>query len=252
MIPGLQGRKVLFIGASTGIGAAAALGFGTNGARVAVHANASVDKGQAVVDSIKARGGEAWLVTGDVTKPDVVARIVDQAAAAMGGIDILINNAGALVKRQPLAEFGDEVYDQVLDLNIRSVLHATRCALPHLKKDNGVVINTTSIAARNGAGPGAGLYGSAKAFVSNITRTMAKEFAPFGIRANAVSPGTILTPFHERYSNAEMLEATRKNVPLGRLGTSEDCVGVYLFLGSNEMSGYITGQVIEINGGLLM
>lgn len=252
MIPGLAGRKVLFIGSSTGIGAVAAKALAANGAHVVVHANSSVAEGQGVVDAITAAGGSAWLVTGDVTKTANCRQIVEAAAKLMGGIDILVNNAGALLKRVPIGEFEDAVYDRILDLNIRSVLAATRYALPYLKQDQGVIINTSSVAARNGAGPGASMYGGSKAFVSNLTRSMAKEFAGFGIRANAVAPGTILTPFHDRYSTPEMLETTRKAVPMGRLGTSEECAGTYLYLASNVLSGYVTGQVIEVNGGLLM
>lgn len=252
MIPGLKGRRVLFVGSSTGIGAEAAKALAAHGARVVVHANASVAEGEKVVAAIKAAGGEAWLVTGDVTRTANCKTIVEQAAALMGGIDILINNAGALLKRVPIGDFEDEAYDRILDLNIRAVLATTRYALDYLKQDRGVIINTSSVAARNGAGPGASMYGGAKAFVSNLTRSMAKEFAPFGIRANAVAPGTILTPFHERYSTAEMLENTRKNVPMGRLGQADECNGAYLFLASNDLSGYVTGQVIEVNGGLLM
>jgi 3-oxoacyl-[acyl-carrier protein] reductase len=116
----------------------------------------------------------------------------------------------------------------------------------------GTIINTTSIAARTGGGNGAGLYGAAKAFVSTFTRVLAKELAPFGVRVNAVAPGVIETPFHARYSTAEQLEASRRSVPLGRLGVAEDCVGAYEFLASERMSGYITGQIIEVNGGQLM
>jgi 3-oxoacyl-[acyl-carrier protein] reductase len=124
---------------------------------------------------------------------------------------------------------------------------------PHLKSAaGGFIINTTSIAARNGAGGGAGLYGSSKAFVSNVTRGMAKELIPFGIRVNAVAPGVIDTPFHERYSSAAQMAAMLATVPQGRLGTPEDCVGAYLFLASATLSPYIIGQVIEVNGGQLM
>ena len=114
------------------------------------------------------------------------------------------------------------------------------------------MINLSSIAARNGGGPGSSLYASSKAFVLNLTRGMAKEFVPFGIRVNGVSPGVIMTPFHERYSTAEQIEAMRKTVPMERVGTPQDNVGVFLFLASPAMSGYITGQTIEVNGGQYM
>ena len=121
-----------------------------------------------------------------------------------------------------------------------------------IDKQGGFVINTTSIAARNGAGGGAGLYGSSKSFVSNVTRGMAKEWISYGIRVNAVSPGVITTPFHERYSTAQQLDAMLSTVPQGRLGIADDCVGAFLFLASDVMAGYVIGQTIEVNGGQLM
>jgi 3-oxoacyl-[acyl-carrier protein] reductase len=116
----------------------------------------------------------------------------------------------------------------------------------------GSIINTSSIAARNGGGVGASLYAAAKAFVSTLTRNWAKELGPKGVRVNAVSPGVIETPFHERFSTPEMLEGMRRTIPLERLGAPVDCTGTFLYLASGEMSGYITGQVIEVNGGQLM
>jgi 3-oxoacyl-[acyl-carrier protein] reductase len=136
---------------------------------------------------------------------------------------------------------------------VRSVVAAIQAAVPHLKAaGGGSVINTSSVAARNGGGPGSALYGGAKAFVSNMTRNLARELAPDGIRVNAVAPGVIMTPFHERFSTPELLEQLRKGIPMGKLGAPEDCVGAFLFLASPGMSGYITGQTIEVNGGQLM
>ena len=154
--------------------------------------------------------------------------------------------------RVPYAEMTDEQYDKVMDLNARSVITASRAALPWLKKQGGFIVNTSSVAARNGAGGGAGIYGSAKAFVSNVTRGMAKEWVGDNIRVNAVAPGYIDTPFHDRYSQPQHIAAMLSQIPMGRAATPEECVGAYLFLSSAAMSGYITGQVIEVNGGQLM
>lgn len=253
MFDDLKGKRVLITGSSTGIGAAAAIAFGELGARVAVHYNSSRDEAQAVVSAIAANGGEAILVGGDVSRSDEAARVVDEAARSLGGLDVLINNAGALVKRVPLGQIDDELYDRVLDVNVRSVVMASQAALPHLRAaGGGSIIHTTSVAARNGGGPGALLYASAKAFVSNAVRNMAKDLAGERIRVNGVAPGVIVTPFHERYSTPEMLETMRKTVPMGILGKPEDCVGAYLFLASDKLAGYVTGQVIEVNGGQLM
>ncbi len=178
--------------------------------------------------------------------------MVEAAAEKLGGLDGLINNAGGMLGRVPTAEMDDAHYARVMDLNARSVLAATKAAVPFLKRRQGFVINTTSIAARNGGGNGAILYAAAKGFVSTITRGHAKEFVGDGIRVNAVAPGIIATPFHDRYTSPEMLDAQRQSVPMARVGTPDECVGAYLFLASPLLSGYITGQIIEVNGGQLM
>lgn len=252
VIPDLSGKSVLITGASTGIGAALARAFAAQGASVGLHYNASVDSAKTLAAEIEGTGAKVMLVRGDASKSGEMARVVEEAAAAFGRLDGLINNAGGMVARVPYAEMTDEHYDAVMDLNARSVLAASTAAIPHLKRQGGFIINTTSIAARNGASNGAGIYGSSKAFVSNVTRGMAKELIPFGIRVNAVAPGTITTPFHERYSTPQHLQAALATIPQGRLGTAEDCVGAYLFLASEVLSGYMIGQVIEVNGGQLM
>lgn len=253
MLQDLKDKSVLIIGSSTGIGAALARGFAQQGSRVAVHGNSNRDAAEKVGADVRAAGAESVVLTGDVTRSGVVEQLVADTVSAFGGLDVLVNNAGGLVQRAGLLEFDDALYDQVLELNIRPVVNACRAAVPHLRqRGGGAIINTGSIAGRNGGGPGASLYASAKAFVENFTRNLAKEFAADGIRVNAVAPGVIMTPFHERFSTPEMLEAMRKTIPMGRLGESEECVGAYLFLASSAMSAYITGQVIEVNGGQLM
>lgn len=252
-IPDLAGKRVLITGSSTGIGAALAKAFGAQGARVAVHYNSSEAPAKAVAQAIADAGGSAVLVSGDVSDPDVTRRIVSEAADKLGGLDGLINNAGLMLGRLPLAEYTDEHYDAVLDLNARSVVVATQAAVPHLKQaGGGFVINTTSIAARNGGGGGAVLYGASKGFVSTITRGFAKELIGTGIRVNAVAPGVIATPFHERYTPDDVMKVQVAAIPMGRAGTPDECVGAYLFLASETLSGYIIGQIIEVNGGQLM
>ena len=253
MLADLKGRRALVTGSSTGMGAAIAKAYAQHGVRVAVHYNASRAEADAVVAAIRESGGEAEALKADLGKSAAAKDLVEKAADRLGGLDILVNNAGALIKRTPIAEVDDELYDRVLDTNVRSVVMTTRYALPHLKASGaGCVINMSSIAARNGGGPGAALYAGSKAFVLNVTRSMAKEFAPFGIRVNGVSPGVIVTPFHERFSTPEWLEVQRKTIPMERLGTPEDSVGIFLFLASPAMSGYVTGRTIELNGGQYM
>ncbi len=251
-IPDLAGKVFLVTGASTGIGAAVARGLGAQGARVAVHYNRSVAEAEDVAAAVNSLGGEAWTVGGDVVDPAAVKAIIAGTGERFGRIDGLINNAGALVKRMPIAEATDELYDQVLDLNVRSVVVACRAAIPWLQRQGGVIINTSSIAARNGGGPGSGLYASAKAFVSNLTRGLAKELVKDRIRVNAVAPGVIATPFHDRFSTPEQLSQMVGAIPMGRAGAPEDCVGAYLFLASDTLSGFVTGQILEVNGGQLM
>ena len=251
-IPDLAAKAVLITGASTGIGAALAKAFAAQGASVGVHYNSSKAEADAVASSIIEAGGKAVVVRADASRSAEIARAVEETAAAFGRLDGLINNAGGMVGRMAYAEMTDDYYDKVMDLNGRSVIAASRAAIPHLKRQGGFIINTSSIAARNGAGNGAGLYGSSKALVSNITRGMAKELIGFGIRVNAIAPGVIDTPFHERYSTEAQMKAMLATIPQGRVGTAQDCVGAYLFLASEALSGYIIGQVIEVNGGQLM
>jgi 3-oxoacyl-[acyl-carrier protein] reductase len=251
-IPDLADKAVLVTGASTGIGAALAKALAAQGAAVGVHYNSSQQAAEKVASAIADAGGRAVLIRADASKSGEIARAVEETASAFGRLDGLVNNAGGMVGRMAYADMDDDYYDKVMDLNGRSVIAASRAAIPHLKRQGGFIINTTSIAARNGASNGAGLYGSSKALVSNITRGMAKELIGFGIRVNAVAPGVIDTPFHERYSTEAQMKANIATVPQGRAGTAEDCVGAYLFLASDTLSGYIIGQVIEVNGGQLM
>lgn len=254
MFDDLQGKRVLITGSSSGIGAGVAMKLAEVGARVVVHCHSNVQRAEALVAEInRATQGEAFLVQGDLSRSAGAEHVVNAAAKLLSGLDILINNAGSLVQRLPLADINDAAYDEVLNLNVRSYVMASRVGAKHITAaGGGAIISTSSIAARHGGSIGAGLYGSAKAFISNFTRSMAKELAPHGIRVNAVSPGVIMTPFHERFSSKEFLETTRSTIPMQRLGTVDDCVGAYLFLASESMSGYITGQIIEVNGGQLM
>ncbi len=251
-IPDLKGKAFLVTGASTGIGAAVARALGEQEARVAVHYNASESDARKVARAVEKVGGKAFLVAGDMGDHAQAVGVVERAARHFGRLDGLINNAGSLLGRRLVMD-SDEAHDRaVVDLNALSVLWASRAALPWLRKRGGAIVNTTSIAARNGGGPGAALYASSKAFVSTLTRGLAKEWVKLGIRVNAVSPGVILTPFHQRYSTSEQMKGMVASIPMGYAATAEECVGAYLFLASAALSGYITGQIIEVNGGQLM
>jgi 3-oxoacyl-[acyl-carrier protein] reductase len=253
LFAGLAGKNVLVTGASTGIGAAVARGFGLAGARVCVHFNSSADAAEAVVDAIRAGGAEAWAEQADLGTEGNAAALVQRVAARAGGLDVLINNAGDLMGRTPFADTDAALYHRLVDLNITSLVEASHAALPHLRaKGKGVIINTTSIAARNGGGPGTILYAMTKGAVSTFTRGLAKEVAKDGIRVNGVAPGIIATPLHDRFTSPAQMAALIATIPMGRAASAEECVGAYLFLASESLSGYITGQVIEVNGGQLM
>ena len=242
--PGLEGKRVLITGASRGIGAAAARLFAEAGARLALHCRRE-----------PAEAGEidgAVLLQADFAERGAAAAVVGRAIEALGGLDLLVNNAGHMLGRIPLAEMDDAAIDRVFDLNARSVVAACRVALPALEASRGGIINVTSISARTGGSAGSALYSAAKGFVATFTRALATELAPRGIRVNAVSPGTIMTAFHETYSTPEKLEATRQKIPLQRLGSGDDCAGAFLFLASERLGGYVTGQILEVNGGQLM
>jgi 3-oxoacyl-[acyl-carrier protein] reductase len=245
---GLGGKRVLVTGGSIGIGAAAVKAFAEAGAKVAIHYNKNKEKAEALAAEI----GGAPVFGGDFSKTDQVKAVVEDAIQKLGGLDVLVNNAGHMVARFALAESDDEAYDRVMDLNARSVMTATRVAVPALVQSKGNIVNTSSIAARNGGAAGAALYASAKGFVSTYTKSIATELAGQGIRVNAVSPGVIHTYFHDIYSTPERLEQVRQRIPMQRLGVSEDCAGAFLFMASEKLAAYITGQVIEVNGGQLM
>ncbi len=253
MITDLEGKTVLITGASTGIGAAAARAFARLGSRLVIHYNASREAAEAVAADCKALGGEAALVGGDVTQSGTVKKIVAEALGKFGRIDVLINNAGGLVGRTRIEDYNEAYIQQVLALNVLHVAMFMHEVVPLMRSQKkGNVINVTSIAARHGGGAGAIIYAGAKGFISTATRGWAKEVVGDGIRVNAVSPGVITTPFHERYSTAEQLKAMQAMIPMNRLGTADECAGTFVYLASDEMSGYVTGQVIEVNGGQYM
>jgi 3-oxoacyl-[acyl-carrier protein] reductase len=167
-------------------------------------------------------------------------------------IDILVNNAGSLVKRARLAEYTPQLFDEVMNLNVKSAWFLTQAVAPGMiERKSGCIVNLSSIAARNGGGPGATIYAAAKAAIATITKGLAKELAPHGIRVNAVSPGTVDNHFHEQFSNKQILDSVVAATPAGKLGDNEEIADTIVFLCASAAR-YIHGQTIEVNGGMYM
>jgi 3-oxoacyl-[acyl-carrier protein] reductase len=245
-----HGKTALVTGASSGIGLATALAFGSRGAHVMAHYHQRQAEAQAVVERIREAGGSGEILQGDLGAMPGVRAVA--RAIAQRPIDILVNNAGWLVQRARVLEFTPELWDRVLTLNLSSAFFLAQAVLPGMvERKSGVIVNLSSVAARNGGGLGALAYSAAKAGLSAATKGLAREFAPHGIRVNAVSPGTIDTEYHRVFSTEPMLDAVRAATPMGRLGTAEEVAEVILFLAS-DAARFIQGQVIEVNGGFLM
>ena len=247
----LGGKVAVVTGASKGIGAGIAQELAAAGASVVVNYAAAKDDAERVVASIKQKGGKAIAVQGDVSKEADVKRLFAETKNAFGPVDVLVNNAGVYAFK-PLEEVTEAEYRREYDINVLGPLLATKEAVAHFNGNGGSIINVSSVAARHGGGPGAYLYAGAKGFVSTATRGLAKELALENIRVNAVAPGVIQTPFHDRFSTPQMLESFRGTIPMGRIGEPDECVGAFLYLASAQLSGYVTGQILEVNGGQYM
>jgi 3-oxoacyl-[acyl-carrier protein] reductase len=246
----LKGKKVLVTGSSSGIGAATAAAFARQGCFVGVHYFKTKSGGEKTLEEVK-KSSDGILLQADIRDGGQVNRMVEEFAKEAGGIDILINNAGDLIDRQPFETATLDYHEDVYATNVRSMFLATRAALGYLKEAKGNIVNIGSIAGHHGGGPGSGIYAGAKAAVATETIAMAKEFAKYEIRVNSVLPGLIETRFHDRYSSHERKEKVATQTPLGRNGTAEDIANAILFLAS-EAAGFITGEYLAVNGGLYM
>jgi 3-oxoacyl-[acyl-carrier protein] reductase len=247
-----EGKTALVTGASRGVGAATALTLARNGmSRLLIHYNSYSEGARQTLAAIKEAGAEGEMIQADLGKSAGIQSLVGELRSRGPAVDILVNNAGSLVKRAGLLEFTDELFDTVMNLNVKSAYLIAQAVAPHMvRSKSGVIVNLSSIAGRNGGGVGATIYSAAKAAVTCMTKGMAKELAPHGVRVNAVSPGTVDNYFHQQFSTRELLDSIVKMTPAGRLSTNEDVADVILFLCS-DASRYIHGQTIEINGGML-
>jgi len=244
----LDGRVALITGAGQGIGRAIALRFAQEGARVVV-IDISADTAHAVVEDIKAAGGEAMAAVCDVTKRDQVNGVVAQAIEAFGQIDILGNNAG-ITRDARLVKMTEEDFDLVVNVNLKGVFNLTQAVAPHMiERGYGRIISTSSVVGLYG-NFGQTNYVAAKSGVIGMTRVWARELGPKGITVNAVAPGFIATDMIKTVPE-KVIDALLERTPVRRLGTPEDIANAYLFLASEESS-FINGIVLSVDGGLVM
>lgn len=250
-LPELVGKTALVTGASRGIGAACAAALAKAGcSRLLLHYHSARHGAEAAAAEVLRSGAEAELLTADLSQ---TASLMEFAGGLLSRqVDILVNNAGSLVQRAKLAESTPELFDTVMTLNAKSAWFVSQAVVPGMiERGHGVIVNVSSIAARNGGGPGATMYAAAKAAVACMTKGMAREFAASGIRVNAISPGTVDNDFHARFSTREMLDNVVRATPQGRLSTNEEMASVIVFLCSHAAQN-IHGQTLEINGGMFM
>ncbi|NDD63758.1 MAG: glucose 1-dehydrogenase [Acidobacteria bacterium] len=248
----MSGRVALVTGASSGIGSWAAIALAECGVTVAINYfrnKAGAEETRALIES---KGGRAITIQADVSGRIGATELVNKTREELGSIDILVNNAGDLIQRSPLVDFPEELLDQVIDLNFKSVLYCSQAVMREMMaRESGSIINVGSIAGHHGGGPGAGVYAATKAAVMCLTKGLARELAPFGVRVNGVAPGVIDTPFHEKRSTPEQMAQFVAAIPMKRVGTAEECGRVIAFLASDAAS-YLHGEMIEINGGQMM
>jgi 3-oxoacyl-[acyl-carrier protein] reductase len=246
----LEGRTALVTGSSNGIGAETAVALGREGAHTIVHYCRGRQNAESVLARIREAGGEGELVAADLSDREGVEQLA--AAIEKRAIDILVNNAGSLIRRTKILELDWDLWESTMMLNLTSAFFLGRAVLRGMAdRKQGVIVNVGSVAGRVGGGIGASAYATAKGALTTLTKAMAKEFAPLGVRVNGVSPGTVDTNYHRQFSTEAMLEGVKAATPQGRLGTSEEIAAVIVFL-CGDGAGFIHGQMIEVNGGFYM
>jgi 3-oxoacyl-[acyl-carrier protein] reductase len=249
----LREKTVFITGASRGIGFATALAFCRSGVRrFCLHYHSYGEGIKALTAQLESAGAEVNVLKADLALDGGTEELLKGFRSLAIPADILINNAGSLVQRAKLGEMTPELYDRVMNLNTKSMYFISQAVAPGMiERGGGQIVNLSSIAARNGGGLGATIYAASKAAVACITKGLAKELAPKGIRVNAVSPGTVDNDFHAQFSTRQMLDGMLAQTPAGKLGDNEEVADTILFLCS-DAARYIHGQTIEINGGMYM
>jgi 3-oxoacyl-[acyl-carrier protein] reductase len=243
----LQGKTAIVTGGGRDIGSAIAKKLAAEGANVAINYFASSAGADATVDAIKSTGGNAFAMQGDLTKADDVKAFVERTVEEFGGVHVLVNNAGGLVKREKIAEMSLEHWQNVMDVNLTSTFMMTNAALQHMT--DGAIVNLASQAGRDGGGLGAVPYATSKGAVMTMTRGLAKELGP-NIRVNALCPGMIDTDFHNIHTPDAGRRGFEAAAPVKRQGHVDDAANLVLFLACDD-SAFMTGTNIDINGGML-
>jgi 3-oxoacyl-[acyl-carrier protein] reductase len=250
----LQGKRALVTAGAQGIGLAISHHLLAAGCDVFVHYRSSADGARSLEAEAKKLGRRYAHASADLTETEGCEQLVAAAAKFLGGIDVLINNAGSLVARKSLAEADDAFWAEVMSLNVGSARRVTRAALPHLtaagKAGGASIVNLSSLAGRKGGHAGSLVYSTAKGAILTFTRSLASELGPQGVRVNALAPGLILgTSFHNTHTTKQSADATVAGIPLGRAGSAEDVARAAVYLAS-EYDGFITGATLDINGGV--
>ncbi|MBN2223062.1 MAG: glucose 1-dehydrogenase [Deltaproteobacteria bacterium] len=247
----LDDKIMLVTGASTGIGRAIAEQAARSGAAVAINYLSSQSEAESLKAQIDEERGTCCLVKGDVSDEEEVLRIFSETAEKLGRApDCLVNNAGSMIGRSPIAEMETAVWDRVYAVNMRSVFLCCRRALKTMIPNrSGVIINISSIGAYTGGGPGSTAYASTKGAMNTFTMGLAREVAPYNIRVMAVGPGVIETPFHDKFTTPERRGAFEKMIPLGRVGRPEDIAPMVILLAS-DLSSFTTAHHFDITGGM--
>lgn len=245
----LKEKVAIVTGGARDLGRAISVRLAAEGAKVVINYFDNPEDAEETLKLVKQAGGEGIIVRGDMTKEEDVKALFNAGISAYGNkIDILVNVVGGLVGRKQITEQDVDWYHFLMDVNMKSCWLCTREVVPYMT-DGGSIINFSSLAARDGGGPGASLYATAKGAVMTFTRSMAKELGPKGIRVNALAPGTIATSFHDRFNSPENRERMKGMYPLRREGDGEDIADLVLFFAADD-SDYITGTNVDINGGM--
>lgn len=247
----LAGKRVLISAGAQGIGESITRHFIDSGAHVAIHYFSSADTANQLIEHATSKGQKAVAISADLTKEADANAMVEKTIEALGGLDILINNAGSLVARKKLSEIEPDFWNKVMDINLTSMLYVTRAAAPYLtKNDNSSIVNLSSLAGRKGGHSGSLAYSTSKGAILTLTRALSAELGDQGVRVNAVAPGLILgTSFHNTHTTKESAAATTAGIPIRRAGNAADVARAVLYLAS-EYDGFITGATLDINGGV--